>query len=340
MPLKTKLDPIDHQAVPAESGSSRTRWLGVPWPRRRSKLNLDRGVTRLDPIEQSHAADGTIQSRSNVAYESGSSEAPTALRSHQAENVSPGGTASDAVPIVLITDPGADLDDEVRRPLRTPRDARATLPHLCRHLTRYHESCKPSQMAMILICNLESLGLVRMCCAVANLQPAFDRARLTRGTLDVLGMFDCPVGIGTDGGEGGAHYNDTFSETGESYMPPSHSLRAHALQPGRKLLHTVFSEAASHSLTVVLISSLKDIALFLRDNEQLFVDKCAEVVIMGGVRSGKSAGGFLVPDTAHNNEFDKGAADFFYFRCQQVRINNVSTFEYANYIAPSTEYLP
>ena len=36
-------------------------------------------------------------------------------------------------------------------------------------------------------------------------------------------------------------------------------------------------------MTLVVIASLKDPALFLRDNEALFVRKIRDVVIMGGV---------------------------------------------------------
>ena len=34
---------------------------------------------------------------------------------------------------------------------------------------------------------------------VATLAPAYERARLIRGTLDMLGMHDVPVGVGSDG---------------------------------------------------------------------------------------------------------------------------------------------
>ena len=76
-----------------------------------------------------------------------------------------------------------------------------------------------------------------------------------RGTLDVLGLFDCPVGIGTDGGEGGRSYTDTFSQTARSYMSPPHAQRTYELLPGRKLLYNTFEEAAPRSITMCLISS-------------------------------------------------------------------------------------
>merc|ERR1719506_692744 len=85
---------------------------------------------------------------------------------------------------------------------------------------------------------------------------------------------------------------------------------------GRALLHSVMVKAEDASLTVLCISSLKDMAVFVRDNELLFNAKVKEVVIMGGVNP-PSPGEFLTPDTAHNNAFDAESARFFYQRVQE-----------------------
>ena len=111
----------------------------------------------------------------------------------------------------------------------------------------------------------------------------------------------------------------------------------------------MFEHASAGSLVLLCISSLKDAALFLRDNERLFVHATCEVVIMGGVEpfepsapgSGATRGGrrrsfvatdaalgtawragetFLKPDSAHNNQFDQHSAAFFYSRCQQLGV--------------------
>merc|ERR1740117_577733 len=60
-----------------------------------------------------------------------------------------------AVQIFVVTDPGQDLDDE---------------------------------MAFVVMRQLEEEGLVHLVGAVCTLAPAFERARLLRGTLDLLGM--------------------------------------------------------------------------------------------------------------------------------------------------------
>lgn len=70
-------------------------------------------------------------------------------------------------PLVVVSDAGQDLDDE---------------------------------MSIVMMRNLQSRGLVNLCGIVATLSPAFDRALLIRGTLDMLGLHDVPVGVGSDGG--------------------------------------------------------------------------------------------------------------------------------------------
>merc|ERR1711988_1848243 len=69
-------------------------------------------------------------------------------------------------PFVFITDPGQDQDDEI---------------------------------AMVLSKTLSDIGLVEVKCVVANLKPEVNRAKLAKGTLNVLNMGHVPVGIGTDG---------------------------------------------------------------------------------------------------------------------------------------------
>jgi hypothetical protein len=82
--------------------------------------------------------------------------------------------------------------------------------------------------------------------------------------------------------------------------------------------------AAPKSVSLVVIASLKDLAALLDAHAALFVEKTREVVIMGGVESfepGEApAGALLVPDTAHNNAFDRDASEAVYRRCQQLGV--------------------
>ena len=259
------------------------------------------------------------------------------------------------VQMLVISDPGEDLDDE---------------------------------MAAIMLCYLEDIELVQVLGVVCNLRPSFDRARLMRGTLDLLGMHHVPVAVGTDGGS--AKHHDTFSDSSRTYIPGVQSERAYTLQSGRRLMHDKYTSAAPKSISLLLISSIKDAALFLRDNEELFVAKTLCVTIMGGVQmpadakherqqqqqqqqqqstaatnkatpkapkeespktdgsplerrlsvGAKGGGAFLgqpqwlKADSAHNNQFDAKAANFFYLRCQQLGVPLIVVSRFAAYATP------
>lgn len=157
-------------------------------------------------------------------------------------------------------------------------------------------------MAIIFARYLQELRLIDLRGVIATLAPSFDRARLMRGTLDLLGMPTVPVGVGTDGGDTlGRHKADRFESTARSYLPSLATVAtSSSILPGRKLLFNIFDKAAPRSLVLLLIASVKDAAGFLRDNAALFVAKTREVVIMGGVASAE-AGAALAPDSAHNN---------------------------------------
>lgn len=104
---------------------------------------------------------------------------------------------------------------------------------------------------------------------------------------------------------------------------------------GFSLLHSGLLSAEEHSLVIIVIASLKDVAELLREAEALFVLKVKQVVIQGGVEaftSGVAADGVqLHPDSAHNNEFDADASRFVYERCQQLGIPLLVLSRFAAY---------
>jgi hypothetical protein len=240
-----------------------------------------------------------------------------------------------AIPeLIVISDAGEDLDDE---------------------------------MAFIMARYLSDEGHLRLKAVIANLRPGIARARLVRGTLDLLGLQDVPVGIGTDGGS--RTHKAMFAAT-TPYMTPLESQRMRSLEPGRALLHRTLTNAAPGSLTLLLISSMKDAALFLRDNGALCKDRLSHVVLMGGVeikavepeRNGARAGGGgrgasaaspssrghdvgssdgsasptlrLVADSAHNNMFDLASARYLYARLQELGIPMTVVSRHAAYAVP------
>jgi hypothetical protein len=211
--------------------------------------------------------------------------------------------ADDTEPLncAIISDPGEDLDDE---------------------------------MAMIMLRYLSGRGYLKCKGVVTNLRPSGDRARLMRGTLDTLGLWEVPVGVGSDGGS--KLHEETFCKSAESYMPAANSQRAGCILPGRTLLQRIFMDATPHGLALVCISSLKDAALFLRDNTVLFIDKCHSVTIMGGTEDfdENDETTFLAPDTAQNNTFDSEASKFLFVCCQQLQIPLNILSRHAAYACP------
>lgn len=299
------------------------------------KARIEKADRRLNrPSRTRKSFTGKIENPSPQASPQGS---PKHLPSHKSfqGNLVTGTTswasekpweATDGERILLITDPGQDNDDE---------------------------------MALLLLGELVRRNDIEVVAVVANLKPANRRAALARGTLDMLDMKDVPVGIGTDGGS--ATHKDIFSGyisvgmTGcdyftrhwESVQRLEKVIGTHEeatlsaqlrIYDGQKLLVKVLENAAEKSLTLLLVSSLKDAALLLRNQEQLFVSKVKTVTIMGGMQRSTSAGagGYvpLEPSDAHNNVFDFESSKFFYRRCQELNVPLVVVSRFTAYGCP------
>jgi len=247
------------------------------------------------------------------------------------------------VPIVLISDPGQDLDDE---------------------------------MMFIMASHLQSLKLISIRGVVTNLHPAPARARLTRGTLNLLGLHHVPVGIGTDGGDTSMmHSSAQFEATSRSYIIKEEDEAAmRGLGNGQLLLKQLYQAApdieyvdttmeeegtnngnrktskreTKGGLTIVITSSLKDISIFVRDNPTVFASKTREVVVMGGCKPISTDNSDdddyecceCEPDSANNNTFDPQASDHFYSTCQQMNITLTVVSRHTAYAAktPRTVY--
>ena len=203
-----------------------------------------------------------------------------------------------AAQVIVITDAGQDLDDE---------------------------------MTMVLLQALTDKGIVECKGTVATLAPSRDRARLVRGSLDVLGLHNVPVAIGTDGGSN--HHSNTFEKTASGYMPADDQFHAPS---GLELLVQLYTPALPASLTLLCIASMKDAAQFVHNHEELFVEKTRSVTIMGGVLpfDDDDEDALLVPDTAHNNQFCTESSEYLYRRCQQLKIPMIIVSRHAAYACP------
>ena len=170
---------------------------------------------------------------------------------------------------------------------------------------------------------------------MATLTPARARARLLRGTLDTLGFETVPVAVGTDGGF--TKYSSAgFEKTSSSYIAPDDD--AFDSITGLDLLVRLYESAPANGLELLAIASLKDVALFIRSHEELFVMNTRTLTIMGGVLpfddSTDEGEHWLVPDTAHNNEFCRESAVFVYSRCQELGVRLIIVSREAAYSCP------
>lgn len=209
------------------------------------------------------------------------------------------------IPLLLFTDPGQDLDDE---------------------------------LSLIMLAALQRRQSLRVIGVVANLAPSLDRARLTKGTLVQLGLGSVPVAAGSDGGC--PDHKASFLSSPPSYLAPEEAVEKDA----EAMLLRVLGAEEDNSVVVLCISSLKDACNLLCSHEELFVQKVALVTIQGGLVVPETPieereGVPLLPDKAANNEFDSEAARRFYTRLQELNIRlNVLT-RFAAYVVPMPKKL-
>lgn len=206
--------------------------------------------------------------------------------------------------VVVITDIGADLDDE---------------------------------WSMMIYAALQRAGLIELVCVVANLRPANERARLLHGMLAELGygydLPSAPVGMGM--GVIANRNNEIHpTEANCSYLAPHDTLRA-----GDETLVDALIDAAPRSLTIVLQSGFTDFAVLCAFYGQLLAEKVAKVVIMGGVEVNEAGDGIVLehglmqPNNANNNTFNFDSAQMAYDWCQKRCIPMVITMRDLAYAA-------
>ena len=214
-------------------------------------------------------------------------------------------TQAVGVEFLVTMDPGQDLDDE---------------------------------MLLVLLAALTKRGLLTCRGVVTCLAPAEMRARLAAGTLRSLGLSTVPTAAGTDGGGAGDDASIEQMKRVDYLTRASSIVGGLNDRAGFSLMRKALQAAPDRGIVLVVVSSLKDAAELLREEEDLFKRKVREVVIQGGVQSfepGVAADGvMLVPDSAHNNEFDSASSAFIYRRCQELGVPLLVISRYAAYGAP------
>lgn len=197
----------------------------------------------------------------------------------------------------------------------------------------------PDEEGTLLFLNgLVKLKLANLLGVIVNRTPVLERAQVARGTLDVLGLTDVPVGLGF--AYGSRQTNETLQ-----FAAPYRSHRTD-FPKGDELFWKLLEAAEDHSVALVCASGLTDLAHILKRDVKGYDDRMALlrlkiniVSIMGGVVEqgsvvSKDECGFVFPTWAStNNAHDWLAAEFVYSALQRLRVPLVVTSKWAAYAA-------
>jgi inosine-uridine nucleoside N-ribohydrolase len=149
-------------------------------------------------------------------------------------------------------------------------------------------------VAIMTLVGMQRRGSIRLLGVVANTAPAHLRARLAKGVLNALGLGDVPVAIGTNCNT--THdvkpYEFDFALADESEL----------IQDGAPFMEEVLRDAATKSVTLLLISGLTDAHQLVMKYPDLVQEKVKQVIIMGGATF--EHGQLVVDLTATNNRCD------------------------------------
>lgn len=164
-------------------------------------------------------------------------------------------------PVVVITDIGRDVDDE---------------------------------MAMVLLSALKRKNRLNPVAVITTLSPQWNRAHLARGSLDTLGMADVPVGVG---GRGGVADGVELEVYAAAHTRPSPSIHESGIELACHALKSVPPKSAQ----ILCLASLSDLALLIQNHQDLFTSKVKEVVVMGGVNPMESSDTLTPDTAYNNN---------------------------------------
>ncbi|KAL7517295.1 hypothetical protein ACHAWX_002227 [Stephanocyclus meneghinianus] len=150
---------------------------------------------------------------------------------------------SNGTPVIIFTDIGRDVDDE---------------------------------MALVLLSSLRKMRMLDPIAVIATLSPEKNRAYLARGSMDILEMADVPVGIGSSGGIRSCVKLEIYDAEYSLASPDIHG-------SGMDLVYKVLESAPEKSVQLLCLASLTDVATLIREQQDLFTSKVKEVALMGGV---------------------------------------------------------
>lgn len=159
------------------------------------------------------------------------------------KKVSPADIEAKGTPVIIFTDIGRDVDDE---------------------------------MGLVLLSALKRKNLLNPIAVISTLSPQQDRAYLARGSLDTMGMADVLVGVG---GRGGVADGVELEVYDADHSRSSSSI----YDSGMELVCQSLESVPDKSAQILCLASMSDLASLIEDHRELFTTKVKEVVIMGGV---------------------------------------------------------
>lgn len=188
--------------------------------------------------------------------------------------------------------------------------------------------------AMVVLKELHRLEVIKLLGFVANLNPAKKRARFGRGALDRLDLNDIPIATGTSGfpDKTDKKHKELDYEFECNFMAEDNDPKI--LLEGQVLLKQLCEEARDkkEKFTLVLISSLEDIAVFCKNNRTLLQAAVSNVVLQGGYSIEDNK---LIPDeAAANNRYDIEAAKEFHTFIQESNIESAVYTKVAAFATP------
>ena len=160
-------------------------------------------------------------------------------------SIRPVDVEANGTPVIVFTDIGRDVDDE---------------------------------LALVLMSSLRRSHILNPIAVLTTMTPQKERSYLARGSMDAVGMADVPVGIGSCGGV----EEDMDLEVYDAvYSRASPSI----YESGMDLVYKALESVPQKSAQLLCMASLTDVATLIREQEELFATKVKEVVLMGGVVS-------------------------------------------------------
>lgn len=207
----------------------------------------------------------------------------------------------------------------IARAMRLRSDQQLKLPPSCAlRLLHFMQDVK----ALLVLATLHIDGVVDFAGCIANGGGAPEmRARLARCLLDRLGATDVPVAVGSAG-------QLVTPQPHEYALPGYDEVDPARLGAGPLLMLSVLATSPPGSLTVVLISSLRDFADAINEHGELVSRAVKSVSVMGGLERSETAQFGWVADSSVNNGFDPEGAQRVYDWCfaEGVPLSVVSRF--------------